>query len=343
MADRGGNVSRLLVLGGGLIGRRHVERILAHPNASCAGLVEPDPGVAPDLDVPRFADLSQAPDCDGVVIATPSPLHAEHGVACAQRGMAVLIEKPVTTTLADADRLIDAAHRIPALVGHHRRHHGRVKALKALLDSGEIGDPVTVTLIWAMGKPDAYFDGNWRSAGGSPVMINLVHDLDLLRYWFGDIAHIAALPGQTRRDGARIDSGAVALRLENGATATISFADSAPSPWGFEAGTGENPNIGVTGQDMMWITGTKGAISFPSLTCWRGTDWSRPAQSRPPVCMGDDTPPLDTQLDHFLDVIAGTAKPACTLQDGRAALAAALEIEAQLHANLTPALSVVQA
>jgi len=54
--------------------------------------------------------------------------------------------------------------------------------------------------------------------------------------------------------------------------------DTAPSPWGFEAATGENPNIGTTNQDMMWITGTQGGISFPSLTQWSGVDWGQAVQ-----------------------------------------------------------------
>lgn len=323
-------MTRILVLGGGLIGRRHVERVQAHPATVCAGLVDPDPAACADLEVPRLAGPEDA-DCDAVILATPSHLHKEQALAAASRGWPVLIEKPVATTLADADALI-AGCTVPALVGHHRRHHPRVQALKALLDSGRIGRPVTATLIWAMRKPDSYFDGNWRSAGGSPVMINLVHDLDLLRFWFGEISALAALPGARLRGTPRLESGAVALTHASGVAATISFADTAPSPWGFEAGTGENPGIGRTGQDMLWIAGTEGGVGFPSLTLWHGTDWSEPARAEatPDV---PETAPLDRQLDHFLDVIAGRAVPLCTLQDGRAALAAALLIEEQMQTS----------
>ena len=244
----------------------------------------------------------------------------------------MLIEKPVATSLADTDRLIAAGerHQTLALVGHHRRHHARVQHLKSLLDRGEIGQPITATLLWAMRKPDAYFSGNWRSAGGSPVMINLVHDLDLLRFWFGEITDIHALRGPTLRGSDRVESGSVILRTALGTTVNIGFADTTPSPWGFEAGTGENPNIGTTQQDMMWIAGTKGAISFPSLTLWRGTDWSQPAQAEARLPEREEVAPLDAQLDHFLDVIHRRADPLCSLEDGRAALAAALEIEHQL-------------
>lgn len=321
-------MSRILVMGGGLIGRRHVQRLLAHPTATCAGLVDPDPRAGIGLDVARVT-LEDA-EADAVIIATPTPLHGEHGLACAARGLPMLIEKPVTGSLAQADELARATRDIPVLVGHHRRHHAAVKALSALLAEGVIGTPVTASLIWAMRKPDAYFQGNWRSTDGSPVLINLVHDLDLLAMWFGPIARIAALSGTPIRATGRCDSGAVALGFDSGATATISFADTAASPWGFEAGTGENPNIGTTGQDMLWISGTKGGVAFPSLRVWRGQEWGTPAEPAPQAQV-TGAAPLDAQLDHFVDVIAGRAKPLCTLADGRAALASALEIEAQLH------------
>ncbi len=333
-------MSRILVLGGGLIGRRHVERILAHPKAELVGLVDPNPSAAADLNVPRFASMQDV-DADAALIATPSSLHADQAIEAAQLGMAILIEKPVATTLEQSDQMMDAIST-PALVGHHRRHHARVQMLNDVLDEGAIGQVLTVSMIWAMRKPDDYFAGNWRSAGGSPVMINLVHDLDLLRFWFGDIEQIAAFPGPRLRGSERIETGSVLMTMANGATATINFADTAPSPWGFEAGTGENPNIGTTRQDMMWITGSEGAISFPSLTLWHGTDWSTPAQSEARLQERDEQAPLDAQLDHFLDVIDGKAAPICTLRDGRAALAAALEIETQLTAHTQPSMRAAQ-
>jgi len=321
-------VTQLLVVGAGLIGHRHAQRIAAHPRCHLAAIVDPNPKAANGLDVPRFADIAAVDlPIDAAIIATPTPLHATHAQEAAARGWPLLIEKPVAATQAEAQSI--ATLNTPILIGHHRRHHPRVQALKALLDAGEIGAIITATLIWAMRKPDSYFEDNWRSTDGSPVMINLVHDLDLLAYWFGRITQIAALPGMTRRSTGQIDSGALALGLANGATATVSFADTAPSPWGFEAGTGENPNIGTTGQDMAWITGTKGGISFPSLTIWHGQDWSAPAQAQPPRRVAQ-TAPLDAQLDHFLEVVAGRTQPLCSVADGRAALHAALEIERQL-------------
>jgi predicted dehydrogenase len=204
-----------------------------------------------------------------------------------------------------------------------------VQQLKACLEDGLIGEVVNVSVLWAMRKPDVYFEGNWRTDGGSPVMINLVHDIDILRFVIGEITQTVALKGRSLRGSTRVESGAIALAFENGAVGTISFADTTPSPWGFEAGTGENPNIGTTKQDMMWLTGTKGAISFPSMTVWEGTDWGTSAKPVAFEPAQNTRTPLEAQLDHFVDVINGD-EPLIDVADAASTLAIAQELENQL-------------
>lgn len=323
-------MKRILVVGGGLIGIRHLRAVQAHPACVLVGLADPDLSTAPD--VTRFAGMSEVTvPVDGVILATPTGLHARHGVYAAERGWHMLIEKPVADDLADARRLGDAVAkaRVGSLVGHHRRYHTSVQRLKTMIAAGDIGTVVCATLIWAMRKPDAYFDDNWRTAGGSPVMINLVHDIDILRFVIGEVTTVAALRGAGLRGATRIESGSVALAFENGATGTISFADTTPSPWGFEAGIGENPNIGTTGQDMMWIMGTRGAVSFPSMTRWAGTDWRCAATPLPFPPGADTRAPLDAQLDHFIEVMNG-CQPLIDVADATRTLDVALQIEEQL-------------
>lgn len=326
-------MKRIVVIGGGLIGIRHVKAVQAHPGCVLVGLVDPNKNIDAGPDVAHFADMADVPDgVHGAIIATPTGLHAAHGVAAAKRGWHVLIEKPVAADLAGAQAIQSALAQagVQSLVGHHRRYHAPVRQLRVMLAEGAIGTPVTANLIWAMRKPDPYFEGNWRTAGGSPVLINLVHDIDVLRFVLGEISDIACLAGAPLRGSERLESGAIALRFEKGATATISFADTAPSPWGFEAGTGENPNIGTTGQDMMWITGTQGGISFPSLTLWQGVEWGHAAQAVPIDVAVNAQQPLAAQLDHFLDVMDGEA-PLIDVADATRTLQVALEIEAQLR------------
>ena len=323
-------MKRILVVGGGLIGLRHLEAVKAHPECSLVGLA--DPNMSLEVDAPRFASMAEVTaSVDGVIIATPTHLHAAHAMEAAARGWPMLIEKPVAGSLQQARELAKVLqdHKIASLVGHHRRYHRVVQQLKSCLDSGQIGEVVTVQVIWAMRKPDAYFQGNWRTQDGSPVMINLVHDIDILRFAIGEIVQAKALRGRSQRGAVRIETGAIAFGFETGAVGTVAFSDVTPSPWGFEAGTGENPNIGATHQDMMWITGTKGAISFPSMTLWKGTDWGRAAE---PVALSpalNEKTPLEAQLDHFLNVIDG-AKPLIDVADAIVTLGLAEVLETQL-------------
>ncbi|MEM7318952.1 MAG: Gfo/Idh/MocA family oxidoreductase [Pseudomonadota bacterium] len=328
-------MKRILVVGGGLIGIRHLKAISEHPGCILVGLADPDPSI--EADIPRFSTMADVnTEVDGVIIATPTHLHAVHGLEAAARGWHMLIEKPVAGSIREARELETTlrAAQIRSLVGHHRRYHASLQQLKSLLAEDVIGRVVNVSLLWAMRKPDSYFEQNWRNFGGSPVMINLVHDIDLLRFVIGEISQTAALRGATVRGTDRVESGAVALAFDNGATGTISFADTTPSPWGFEAGIGENPNIGTTSQDMMWITGTGGAISYPSMTLWQGQDWSTPAQTTPLTPATDDRAPLVAQLNHFLNVMDG-AEPLIDVGDATRTLAVATEIEAQLSEQKT--------
>ncbi|MEH6522875.1 Gfo/Idh/MocA family protein [Sulfitobacter sp.] len=320
-------MKRILVVGGGLIGSRHVDAVLAHPACELVGLADPDMTLR--TDVTRFAAMAEVDvHVDGVIIATPTQLHADHAIEAAQRGWHMLIEKPVTETLEQAGALVAAVKtaNVRTLVGHHRRYHTHVEKLRQMITNGDLGTPITATMIWAMRKPDAYFQDNWRSTHGSPVMINLVHDVDLLRYLFGDIDEIHALGSRHIRNAGRPESGAIAIRFKTGLTAAISFADTAPSPWGFEAGTGENPNIATTGQDMMWITCASGSVSFPSMTVWSGSeDWSQTPKSR--QLPHSKTDPLAAQMDHFIDVLNQKAAPKIPVDDAAQSLAATLRIQ----------------
>ena len=330
MANRGSHVKQILVVGGGLIGIRHLEAVKAHPECSLVGLA--DPNMSLDIDIPRFASMSEVDSpVDGVIIATPTHLHAAHGMEAAARGWPMLIEKPVAGNLEQARELAKVLQdrEIASLVGHHRRYHRVVQQLKSCLASGQIGAVVTVQVIWAMRKPDAYFQGNWRTQDGSPVMINLVHDIDILRFAIGEIVQTTALCGRSQRGAARVETGVIALGFETGAVGTLAFSDVTPSPWGFEAGTGENPNIGTTHQDMMWITGTKGALSFPSMTLWQGEDWGQAATKISANAEKNVKAPLDAQLDHFVSVIDG-AEPMIDVADATKTLEVAVNLEAEL-------------
>lgn len=328
---------KLGVIGAGSIGARHAHLIAATGGCDLSAVIDPNGAARAVFDAPGFDSIDDVDvKLDGVIIATPTEFHGPNGEAAAARGWHMLIEKPVTNTLAEADRLIEAlkAADVTALIGHHRRHHASVQHLRSLIANGAIGQPVLANMIWAVKKPTGYFDAAWRAGeGGSPVMINLVHDIDILRFVLGEITGVTAVGGQPVRGEGRVESGVAVLSFANGCTASCSFADTTPSPWSFEAATAENPNIASTGKDILRIIGTTGSISFPSMTIWSDAkDWSEaPAHKCEKVAT---TVALSAQLTHFIDIITGRAAPLIDAADGRATLAATLQVETAIAGSL---------
>ncbi|MEM6440263.1 MAG: Gfo/Idh/MocA family oxidoreductase [Pseudomonadota bacterium] len=329
----------LAVYGAGLVGLRHCALIEAHATAGLAAVIEPEPEAAEraaELGHPVFATPEDAaaahPDIAGAVIATANATPGAVAEDAAGRGWALLVEKPLSGTLRDARRAAQAAEAagVPLLVGHHRRQYASVAAARETLASGLLGRPIAADVIWSLRKPDDYYRYQWRvESGGGPVVINLVHDVDLLRFLLGDIAEVSALASSAQRRGALEDSAAVALRFENGCLATCLMSDAGLSPWGWEAATGENPDLHASGLDCLRIVGDEGALSLPSLTYWRHDgggrgDWTKPLTPLELPC--PRTAPLEAQLDHFIAVARDGAAPICGAAEGLASLAATLAI-----------------
>jgi predicted dehydrogenase len=316
----------VLLIGAGLIGHRHAALIAASPEARLAGIVDPAPAaaaLADNLGVPYYPSLDAVPAAgiDAAVIATPNASHAPDAIACAARGWPVLVEKPIAESAEAAGRTIAAFERagLPLLVGHHRRHHPFVAKAREIVRSGQIGDLALVSILWALRKPDAYFGADWRrQPGAGPVLINLIHEIDLLRHICGEVVEMQSLTSTALRGFAVEDSAALLLRLDNGALATIALTDAALSPWSFEAACGENPGIAVSGAHSWRIAGTAGALEFPKLRLWRDRDggsgdWARPLAAEEVSTVTVD--PLAVQLAHFLAVVRGTEPPLVTGPD----------------------------
>ncbi len=342
---------RIAVFGAGLIGARHVEAIVAEPGCELAAIIDPSKeaaalaarhGVDHFDDANAFtaagAEAGAGVGADAALIATPNSTHLPIARMCFAAGLPCLIEKPLADTVDDA-WAIEAEGRernIPVLVGHHRRHHDRTKQAVELISSGAIGTLAAAQVTWVLKKPAAYFaKGDWRvRRGGGPVLINLIHEIDLLRFIVGEIVAVSAFYANNLRGNEVEDGAAVLLRFENGALGTVTLSDTAPSPWHFEGGSGENPTIAATGEDGMRLFGTKGSLAFPSMTLWQHDDgeeghWGTPIRSRQLLSdqeltqgMGAETA-LREQLRHFCRVVRGQEPPLVSAQDGARNLAVA--------------------
>ena len=327
---------RIAVIGAGLIGRRHIA--LVHENQNCCLVAvcdaHPDAeqtaikyGVPFYRDVVTMLDMEQI---DGAILATPTNLHTSIGIACAERGVHLLVEKPIAGTLEEGQWLVDSAekHNIYLLVGHHRRHNPLVQKAREIVQSGAIGDLVGVMATFALLKPIDYYNVTWRTQlGGGPVLTNLIHDIDNMRFICGEIETIFAATSSKVRGFAVEDTASVTMRFANGALGSAFVSDTAPAPWSYEMTSGENPIYPRQDADCYRFCGTKGSLAFPSLKLWTyeqpGRDgWWDPLQEFETGVGVTEADALTEQLNHFCAVIRGEAVPLITGTDGVRTLAA---------------------
>lgn len=319
----------LAVAGAGAIGRKHIAALGASRTARLGAIVDPSDdaaALAASLGVPHHAGLSELTGVAGVILATPTALHLPQTLDCIGRGLAVLVEKPVTATAADALAMADAAEAagVPVLVGHHRRHNPRIARARELVRSGAIGRVVAVQASVLLCKPDEYFAPEWRrQPGAGPILTNLIHDIDLLRHIVGEIADVQAVQSNALRGFPIEDTVAAVLRFENGALGTVTVSDTAAAPWSWELTAAENPDYPPTGQSCTWISGTDGALELPSLRLWRHEGgprgWFTPLH--PQEIQVADADPLPIQIDHFAAVIRDKAAPLVSVRDAACSVA----------------------
>lgn len=335
---------KLGLAGAGLIGRSHIRHIAPLDECELAAIADPQPQakqIAEEAGARHFSaleDMLDAGGLGGVIVATPNIAHADNAVACIERGIPVLVEKPIADTVADAMRIAEASakHNVPVLVGHHRRHNPVLKRARQMILGGALGRIASVTAFVTFLKPDPYFDVAWRrEPGGGPVAINVIHAVDDLRYLCGEIAGMKAFVSNALRGFPVEDSAAVAMRFESGAMGTLTLSDKAAAPWSWELTSGENPAYPHSPEDCYFVAGTDGAIAVPSLRHWsygKERGWNAPlSMTRVNVEHAD---PLTLQLRHFCAVIEGRERPIITAGDAIRTLAATLAIHeaAQLPA-----------
>ena len=330
----GGNV-RIAVAGAGLIGARHIEHVVRE--ATLCAVVDPAPAGKAAAErhgvpwYPRLGALFDADRPDGVVVATPNRLHVETGLECVLAGVPALIEKPIADDPDSAETLVRAAEDadVPLLVGHHRRHNPLIRRARAMIDEGRLGTIVAASAQCWLYKPADYFDVNWRrEPGAGPVLLNLIHDIDLLRHLCGEVAAVQAICSNAARSFPIEDTAGILLRFASGAIGTITVSDTIVAPWSWELTAGENRAYPRTGASCCQIGGTHASLSIPDLGLWRysgARGWQEPLARETSAC--DDGDPLALQIRHFADVACGLAEPLVSGRQGLATLKVAAAVK----------------
>ncbi|KAL5331815.1 hypothetical protein ACEPPN_001353 [Leptodophora sp. 'Broadleaf-Isolate-01'] len=330
----------IILIGGGLIGPRHALSINSNPSLHLLALIDPaphGPQTASSLSTLHFSSLtshltslsSTTPKPDAAIICTPNHTHVPIALQLIAAGIHILIEKPISTSIPEGIQLISAAREkgVRVLAGHHRRFNPYLLAAKRTLDAKTLGKVIAVQGTWCLLKPSSYFNngGEWRrsSESGGVILINLVHELDLLQYLLGPIVCVSATETAKTRGFDAEEGAAVIMKFESGVVGTFLVGDSTPSPWNFEGGTGENPMVprveegeGVGG--FYRIMGTEGSLSVPDLRVWRG-EWDQ-VLKKEEVRVQEGRVPFDDQMEHFRSVVREGVKPMCSAEEALSAM-----------------------
>jgi predicted dehydrogenase len=315
------------VIGAGSIGRKHIEVMRREPACRLVAIADPAPragAFAESLGVPCFERCEEMLDRirpQAAIIATPNVLHVPAGMACAERGIHMLVEKPIADTVESAMRLVEAAERagVTLLVGHHRRHNPIIARAREAVRGGSLGRLTAVSAQWMLLKADEYFAAaHRRLPGAGPILTNAAHDIDDLRFICGDIVSVQAMTSHAVRRHPVEDTAVIVFRFAGGALGTLTVSDTAAAPWSWELTSGENPFYAHNDENCYLISGTEGALSVPRLELWRYRDetekgWNKPLlRERLAVETGD---PLARQIRHFCAAVRGEAEPVVSGRD----------------------------
>lgn len=226
---------RFALVGCGRIAAKHLEALAAHADrAELVGVCDTDPralaaavaqtGATGYTSLP---ELLAGCECDAVILATPSGLHAAQGVMVAAAGRSVITEKPMATRWEDAKALVGAcdAAGVHLFVVKQNRRNATVQLLKRAIERRRFGRiyMVNVNVFW--NRPQSYYDaaawrGTWEFDGGA-FMNQASHYVDLLDWLVGSVESVHAYTGTLARDIQVEDTGVVNVRWRSGALGSL--------------------------------------------------------------------------------------------------------------------------
>jgi len=227
---------RTALVGCGKVGDIHAQALRDLPESEFVAVCDASPeragAFAGSYGVRSFTDFAtmfREASVEVVLIATPHPLHAGPACAALEKGIHVLVEKPLAASLADCDAMLAAARKGAATLGviSQRRFSEPVQRMKAAIDAGKIGRPVLGVFLMYSWRDEAYYRsdpwrGRWDTEGGGVLVNQSPHQLDLLQWFMGEIEEISGYWANVNHPSVEVDDTAVALiRFRNGGLGSI--------------------------------------------------------------------------------------------------------------------------
>ncbi len=316
---------RVGAIGCGSIARAvHLPVLTRTAGVAITALADPDAAslaaaarLAPNAALCRGADeLLARDDVDAVLVTAPSGLHAELGIAVAEAGRHLYLEKPLATSLADGERVVAAARAagIVAAIGFNRRFHPAIRRARSVVRAGGIGrvgrirttftDPGQNLPAWKLARAD----------GGGALLDLASHHVDLLRFLLdAEVEDVTATVSSSRSEH---DGAILRLGLSEGAEAEIEVGFRSPQ------------------EDVLELAGSLGTIRIDRH---RGSVKRQPGRLAPTrellllrlrlAVRPSSDPSYATALHAFVARVRGADVGLPTLEDGLASLAVVLAAE----------------
>lgn len=327
---------RFGLVGLGRHGESHLNNLLKIPNTKIVGIcvkniTKERKQLAKQLGCSiynDFYDLVNSEDIDAMIISVPNHLHHQMVEACAKKNIDVLLEKPIADTIKNAKKIVKVVrkYKINLLVGYHRRFSPKVKLLKELLIKQKIiGDIIGANILWAICKPESYFyqNGNktWQAkkkCGGGPILINVSHEIDTLRFIFGEPKNLSAITTNKNRKFDVEDTMVAMLRFKNDIIVNIFASDCVPSCFSYENTVEENNYYYKYDKNSAYFFGSKGTLLFPSFEFMHHLDergWDKPIFIEN-LSKNLNEDPLLNELQHFCRVVRKEEQALIDVEDG---------------------------
>jgi predicted dehydrogenase len=311
---------RLGLAGLGSMGRNHLRVISNHPETTLAAIADPDPAAleaavaqagAKGFDDP-LAMIAQA-EIDGVVIAAPTTFHVSLALAAIERGLSVLVEKPLAATVEDGLAIVNAARKrgVRVQVGHVERYNPAVMEMGRLLRAGWLSTVYAIT-----SRRAGPFPARIRDVG---VTVDLgTHDVDMLSWIAGERPVRVYAETAQRIHATHEDLTFGLMHFPSGATGFLDVDWLTPA---------KRRSLSVVGEEGMFeldyltqkLTFTSSNVERPQMIDGYATTFTGDVADIPI----QNVEPLRAQLDEFVRVLRTGELPYVDGEDGLWAVAIA--------------------
>ncbi len=328
------------LIGAGMIARQHLEHLgkSGRANVKWIAAIKPDnlEKVRAEFNIPNkthdYRDILNDPEVDSILITTPPHLHKEMFIGAVKAGKHVLLEKPMAIKLEDMNEMLSVKAQFPGSIamecsGRHARLSPKFRKVKAIVDSGQLGDIYRVhhNCVARQGRPGIEFHSaaKWfldRSrAGGGPLFDWGVYDLSFHLGVLGDCYELEQIESAIFKEGLdEVDPATDTYDVEEHFAINMRFTGNLSYYWE----RGSHANVEVPNETRIY--GTRGGVKLayctwddPAISLYDLDTSGKARETILKVDIEDESNDGYALIEHFLNVLDGSEDPVISLEQAK--------------------------